>query len=138
MSSTLGYSLIENIGGESLSDEGNLLDKRRQNVHARTQKKRESFITSNNNNKNKLSPAILEQMHNRTPDDEEDGAFLPPPQSAGVANTIQKEKEKEKEEEEKTKKTESMVNMTNETMFRTLGRPPEPTYGSDNNLYLND
>jgi hypothetical protein len=33
---------------------------------------------------------------------------------------------------------ESMVNMTNETMFRTLGRPPQPTYGSDNNLYLND
>jgi hypothetical protein len=128
MSSTLGYSTLENNENDDSADQQNFLNERREARNS-TRKRRESFITKPN--QNKLNPAILEQMHSMSNDDEEDGVFPPKPQSAGV--------EKTKEQEEKKQQTsESMVNMNNDKMFRTLGRPPQPTYDVENNLDLND
>jgi len=122
MSSTLGYSTLENSDYDNSTDPSNFINERRQARNA-TRKRRESFIT---NKPDKLNPAILEAFNN---DDDEAGAFPPTPQSSGV--------EKTKEQEEK-KHTDSMVNMSNDVMFRTLGRAPQPTYPEDNELDLND
>ena len=53
----------------------------------------------------------------------------PKTESAGVNKTINQEKGKE-----------SMINMvaSNESMFRTLGRAPQPNYENSDNLDLND
>jgi len=129
MSSTLGYSEINDNNNDS-SDQDNILNQRR---HARTQKRRENFVT-NKPGQNKLNPAILEQMHNmNNEDDADDANFFPPkPQSSGSDKT------KEKEESQENKKAESMVNMSNDKMFRTLGHAAEPSYEEINNLELND
>jgi hypothetical protein len=127
MSSTLGYSTLENNENGDSADQHNFLNERQQARNS-TRKRRESFITKPN--QNKLNPAILEEMHNMSNDDEEDGVFPPKPHSAGV--------EKTKEQEEKKKTSEPMVNMNNDIMFRTLGRSPQPTYDGENNLDLND
>jgi hypothetical protein len=129
MSSTLGYSTLENIDNDDSGDQENFINQRRQ-LRNSTRKRRESFTINNKSTQNKLNPAILEQMHNMSNDDEEDGLFPPKPQSAGV--------EKTKEQEEKKQSSESMVNMSNDVMFRTLGKPPQPNYEGDNNLDLND
>jgi hypothetical protein len=123
MSSTLGYSTLENIDNDDSSDPSNLINQRRQ-AHNATRKRRENFIT---NKPDKLNPAILEAFNNNDDDNEEDGVYPPKPQSSGV--------EKTKEEE---KKRETMVNMSNDVMFRTLGRTPQPTYPEENILALND
>jgi len=123
MSSTLGYSTLENIDNDDSSDPSNFINQRRQSRNS-TMKRRENFI---NNKPDKLNPAILEAFNNNEDDNEEAGVFPPNPQSSGV--------EKKKEEE---KKSESMVNMSNDVMFRTLGRTPQPTYPEENNLDLND
>ena len=70
---------------------------------------------------------MLEKIHNNSNSDEEDtlANFSPPPkpESMGVSKTIE---------------TEKMQNMTNENMFRTLGKAPSPNYENDENLELNN
>jgi hypothetical protein len=129
MSSTLGYSEFNDNNDDS-SDQDNILNQRR---HARTQKRRECFVT-NKPGQNKLNPAILEQMHNMNNDDDQDDAsiFPPNPQSSGTDKT------KEKENLQQNQKTESMVNMSNDTIFRTLGSAAQPSDEEINNLELND
>ena len=70
MSSTLGYSTLENNENGDSADQHNFLNERQQARNS-TRKRRESFITKPN--QNKLNPAILEEMHNMSNDDEEDG-----------------------------------------------------------------
>jgi hypothetical protein len=127
MSSTLGYSTLENIDYDNSGDQDSYLTKKR-NTRNSTQKRRDSFIV-NKPPQNKLNPAILEQMHNMNDEEEEMGIFPPNPQSSGV--------EKTKDQEEKEKQ-ESMVNMSNDVMFRTLGNAPQPVYEENHNLELND
>jgi hypothetical protein len=77
--------------------------------------------------------SVLEKIHNNlnSDDDDEKDTFNPPPktESVGVNKTINLEKGKE-----------SMINMvaSNEPMFRTLGRSPQPNYDGSDNLDLND
>lgn len=110
----------------SNNDSDNLINKKRQ-THNKTQKKypKEEFNTQKVN-------SVLESIHNNSgiDEDEKEGLadFNPPPkpESSGVSKTIA---------------TEQMMNMTNQnnnTMFRTLGRAPQPNYPGENNLDLND
>lgn len=131
MSSTLGYSTLENNDNDESADPSSFINQRRESRNS-TRKRRDSFIT-NKPVQNKLNPAILEKMHNMNDDDDDADIFPPKTQSAGV--------EKTKEQEENSKKpqgSESMVNMSNDVMFRTLGRTPQPIYEGDNHLDLND
>jgi hypothetical protein len=111
----------------SINDNDNLINKKRQ-THNKTQKRypKQEFDTQKVN-------SVLEKIHNNSDIDEEDGKegladFNPPPnpESSGVNKTIA---------------TEQMMNMSNQnnnTMFRTLGRSPQPNSTGDNNLDLND
>ena len=131
MSSTLGYSTLENYDNEESANQENFINQRRESRNS-TRKRRDSFITGTKPVQNKLNPVILEQMHNMSNDEEdnETGIFPPKAQSAGV--------EKTKIQEENKQTSESMVNMSNDVMFRTLGRPPQSNYEGGNNLDLND
>ena len=103
----------------------NMIHKKRQ-THNKTQKRynvTENFDTEKVNN-------VLQTIHqNSKPENEEDtlGDFNPPPkpQSSGV---------------EKKKLTENMINMSNQNMFQTLGRSPQPNYenSQENDLELNN
>ena len=103
------------------SDNDNIINKKRQ-THNKTQKKypKENFDQEKVN-------SVLEKIHNNSNSDEEDtlANFSPPPkpESMGVSKTIA---------------TEKMQNMTNENMFRTLGKAPSPNYENDENLELNN
>jgi hypothetical protein len=125
MSSTLGYSTLENIDNDDSGDQANFINQRRQSRNS-TMKRRDSFIT---NKPDKLNPAILAAYNNN--EDEEAGVFPPMAESSGVEKTKEEEKKKEPIEE-------SMMNMSNDVMFRTLGQTPQPTYQEENNLHLND
>lgn len=124
MSSTLGYSTLENFDNDDSADQANFINQRRQSRNS-TMKRRESFIT---NKPDKLNPAILEALNNN---EDETGVFPPIPESSGVEKTKEEEKKKQPIEE-------SMTNMSNDVMFRTLGQTPQPTYPEENNLHLND
>jgi hypothetical protein len=105
-----------------MNDSDNLINKKRQN-HNKTQK----VYPKENFDANKVS-AVLENIHNNSKEDDNDlqeglADFNPPPkpQSAGV---------------NKTNSTEQMMNMSNQQnsnnlMFRTLGRAPQPNYESE-------
>ena len=103
------------------NDNDNIINKKRQ-THNKTQKKypKENFDQEKVN-------SVLEKIHNNSNMDEEDtlANFTPPPkpESAGVSKTIA---------------TEKMQNMTNENMFRTMGKAPSPNYENDDNLELNN
>ena len=103
------------------NDNDNIINKKRQ-THNKTQKKypKENFDQEKVN-------SVLEKIHNNSNSDEEDtlANFSPPPkpESMGVSKTIA---------------TEKMQNMTNENMFRTLGKAPSPNYENDENLELNN
>ena len=105
------------------SDNNNIINKKRR-AHSRTQKiyPKENFDT------NKVN-SVLEKIHNN-PDDEDVDAFNPPPktESVGVQKTIP------------LPQKEQMTNMMpeNSSMFRTLGRAPQPNYDGGSNLDLND
>jgi hypothetical protein len=113
-----------------MNDSDNLINKKRQN-HNKTQK----VYPKENFDANKVS-AVLENIHNNSKEDDNDlqeglADFNPPPkpQSAGV---------------NKTNSTEQMMNMSNQQnsnnlMFRTLGRAPQPNYESeDTQIELNN
>jgi hypothetical protein len=103
----------------------NIIHKKRQ-THNKTQKRynvTENFDTEKVNN-------VLQTIHeNSKPENEGDnlGDFNPPPkpQSSGV---------------EKKRLTENMINMSNQNMFQTLGRSPQPNYenNQENDLELNN
>ena len=103
------------------NDNDNIINKKRQ-THNKTQKKypKENFDQEKVN-------SVLEKIHNNSNMDEEDtlANFSPPPkpESVGVSKTIA---------------TEEMHNMTNENMFRTLGKAPLPNDENDENLELNN
>jgi len=103
------------------NDNDNIINKKRQ-THNKTQKKypKENFDQEKVN-------SVLEKIHNNSNMDEEDtlANFSPPPkpESVGVSKTIA---------------TEEMQNMTNENMFRTLGKEPSPNYENEEKLELNN
>jgi hypothetical protein len=103
------------------NDSDNIINKKRQ-THNKTQKKypKENFDQEKVN-------SVLEKIHNNSNMDEEDtlANFSPPPkpESIGVSKTIA---------------TEQMQNMTNENMFRTIGKAPSPNSENDENLELNN
>jgi len=103
------------------NDSDNIINKKRQ-THNKTQKK----IPKDNFDQEKVN-SVLEKIHNNLNIDEEDtlANFSPPPkpESVGVLKTIS---------------TEQMQNMTNENMFRTLGKAPSPNNENDENLDLNN
>jgi hypothetical protein len=117
----------QHIDSISSNDSDNFIHKKRQ-IHNKTQKKypKEPFDTEKVN-------SVLEKIHHNLKTDEDEerdnlGDFQPPPppQSAGVNKTIS---------------TEQMMNMSeqkNATMFKTLGRAPQPRYEGSDNLDLND
>ena len=117
----------DNIEGFTSNSDNNIMNKKRR-AHTRTQKAhtKESFDT------NKVN-SVLEKIHNNLDNDDDDDkeAFNPPPkaESAGV----EKAKSLNKGQESMT----SMGTM-NETMFRTLGRAPQPNYEGSDDLDLND
>ena len=107
------------------NSDNNVLNKKRR-AHSRTQKMypKENFDT------NKVN-SVLEKIHNNLDSDDDDrDAFNPPPktESMGVQKTVP------------LPQKEQMMNMSsiNETMFRTLGRTPQPNYEGIDNLDLND
>jgi hypothetical protein len=118
---------------ESMTNKSdNIIDKKRQS-HNKTQK-RYAKVGSNGFDVNKVN-TVLEKLHNSTGDeDDEDeigegkSLFNPPPkpESSGVERTIPKEA------------MGNMSNATNDAMFRTLGRAPQPNYEGSDNLDLND
>jgi hypothetical protein len=103
------------------NDNDNIINKKRQ-THNKTQKKypKENFDQEKVN-------SVLEKIHNNSIMDQEDtlANFSPPPkpESVGVSKTIA---------------TEEMQNMTNENMFRTLGKAPSPNYENNEDLELNN
>ena len=117
----------DNIEGFTTNTDNNIINKKRR-THTRTQK----MHTTENFDTKKVN-SVLEKIHNNlnSDDDDEKDTFNPPPktESVGVNKTINLEKGKE-----------SMINMvaSNEPMFRTLGRSPQPNYDGSDNLDLND
>jgi hypothetical protein len=100
-----------------INNSDNIINKKRQ-AHNKTQKMypKDNFDTDKVN-------SVLESIHNNLNDDDKDtlGDFNPPPkpESSGVNKTIS---------------TEQMMNMTNQnndTMFRALGRAPQPNPPDD-------
>jgi hypothetical protein len=118
----------DNIEGfTSNSDNNNIMNKKRR-AHTRTQK----MHTKENFDTNKVN-SVLEKIHSNLDNDDDDDkeSFNPPPkaESAGVQKT-----------KNINKGQESMTSMgtINESMFRTLGRAPQPNYEGNDNLDLND
>ena len=103
------------------NDNDNIINKKRQ-THNKTQKK----YPKDNFDQEKVN-SVLEKIHNNLNMDEEDtlANFSPPPkpESVGVSKTIA---------------TEEMQNMTNENMFRTLGKAPSPNYENNEDSELNN
>ena len=98
----------------------NLINQKRR-THSKTYKKypKENFDT------NKVN-SVLEKIHsNLDSDDDDKDTFNPPPpaESAGV---------------NKTKPLSQNMSSTNDLMFRTLGRAPQPNYEGSDDLDLND
>ena len=106
------------------SDNNNIMNKKRR-IHSRTQKMypKENFDT------NKVN-SVLDKIHNNQDDDDDGDAFNPPPkaESVGVQKTVP------------LPQKEHMTNMASNSgsMFRTLGRAPQPNYDNSDNLDLND
>jgi recombination DNA repair RAD52 pathway protein len=102
-------------------DLDSLMNKKRQ-THNKTQKK----YPKENFDSNKVN-SVLEKIHGGMNDENDNlGDFKPPPipQSAGVNKTIA---------------TEEMNTMNSQNnVFRTLGRTPQPNYEGSDNLDLND
>ena len=113
----------DNNDSDMNHSENNVINKKKQ-AHNKTQKR---YITENFD-KNKVN-SVLEKIHNNLNDDDDDAdAFNPPPKtkSAGVDKTMSEPM--------------SSMNVTsvNDSMFRTLGRAPQPNYENTDNLDLND
>jgi hypothetical protein len=111
---------------EGFDTNSDIMNKKRR-AHTRTQKSH----TKENFDTNKVN-SVLEKIHNNLDNDDDDkDTFNPPPkaESAGVQKT-------------KELKPESMISMgmssNNDSMFRTLGRAPQPNYENTDNLDLND
>jgi len=117
----------DNTESNNLNNSDNIINQKRL-THNRTYKKypKENFDT------NKVN-SVLEKIHKNLGNDSEDedkDAFNPPPpaRSAGVERT------------KPLPQKEQMTSMssTNDLMFRTLGRSPQPNYEGSDNLDLND
>jgi hypothetical protein len=111
---------------ESEINSDNIINQKKR-THSRTYKKlpKENFDTIKVN-------SVLDKIHNTDDDDDDSNNFFKPPpkaESSGVQRTIPEKHE-----------PMSHMNMTsnNDTMFRTLGRAPQPSYDGTDNLDLND
>jgi hypothetical protein len=105
------------------NDNDNIINKKRQ-THNKTQKK----IPKENFDQQKVN-SILEKIHNKQEDEEDNLAnFSPPPkpESMGVSKTIA------------TEEMHNMTNNNNQNMFRTLGKSPLPNSENNENLDLNN
>jgi len=137
MSSTLGYSEIDNENDNHVFKSESLLDKKRDAIRSNngTRKRREGFSGK------KVTSELLEDLHNKNDDDDEPDAFTLP-QSSGIERIdhIEKQKQDNIEKEKEKQLKENMVNMTskNDLMFRTLGNTPQPLYEGETKLELND
>ena len=104
----------------------NLINQKRR-IHSKTYKK----YPKENFDNNKVN-SVLEKIHSNLDNDEDDDkdSFNPPPpaKSVGVERT------------KPLPQKEQMMNMSssNDVMFRTLGRAPQPNYDGSDNLDLND
>lgn len=115
----------DNIESNTTNSDNLINQKRR--THSRTYKKypKENFDT------NKVN-SVLEKIHGNLDNDDDDDKdmFNPPPpaKSAGVERT------------KPLAQKEQMLNMgtSNDIMFRTLGRAPQPNYEGSDDLDLND
>ena len=98
---------------------------KKRRTHSRTQK----VYPKENIDKNKVN-SVLSQIHNTDDDDDDDGTMFNPPPPA-VSAGVQKTKPLPQQEQ--------MMNMaSSNTMFRTLGRSPQPNYEGSDDLDLND
>jgi len=111
---------------ESNINSDNLINQKRR-THNRTYKKlpKENFDTIKVN-------TFLDKIHNTDDDDDDSNNFFKPPpkaESVGVHRTIPEKHE-----------STPQINMAsiNDSMFRALGRAPQPNYDSADNLDLND
>jgi hypothetical protein len=117
----------DNIEGINGNSDNNIINNKRR-THTRTQK----MYTKENFDTNKVN-SVLEKIHNNLDSDDDKDEFNPPPkaESAGVEKTKTINKGQES-------MTNIGINASNETMFRTLGRSPQPNYQGSDNLDLND
>jgi hypothetical protein len=122
----MSFAMFAAPFNENENNENHLMKKKQ--AHNKTQKTqfKEGFDSEKVN-------SVLEKIHNdsKLEDDENNtlGEFNPPPmpESTGVTKT--------------KNTTEHMMNMSNEqssSMFRTLGRAPQPNYNDNDNLDLNN
>ena len=115
-----------NSNSISTNNSDNIIDKKRQQAHNKTQKiyPKENFDTNKVNN-------VLEKIYNNLDnDDDNDNDTFQVSKSEPIINNS-----------EKTKNTaESMMNMTSQhdAVFKTLGRAPQPNYEGSDNLDLNN
>lgn len=126
------YAAPFNENSNDINNNNNdIITEKRQ--HNKTQKNyyKENFKTKTENfDQNKVN-SVLEQIHNKTEEDDEINDkinFNPPPkpESAGVERTITNES------------MQNMINQNNLNMYKVLGKAPEPNYGGNDNLDLNN
>jgi hypothetical protein len=118
----------ENSNNDSFTNNSdNILNKKRQQSQNKSHNKTQKMYPKENFDTNKVNN-ILEKIHNSLDEDDDDtDNFNPPPKPVSIAT-------------ENTVKKEQMMNMTstNDLMFRTLGRAPQPNYENTDGLDLND
>jgi len=126
MSLAIYAAPFENDSNNDYND-NNLINKKRL-THNKTQKKNygESFINQSQSfDKNKVN-SILEKIHNKTEDDEDEHIkpnFDPPPKPESSGG----------ERAERMRPKEPMSNM-----YKIFGKAPQPNYEEENNLDLNN
>jgi hypothetical protein len=126
------YAAPFNENSNSINNNNDIITEKRQ--HNKTQKNyyKEPFKPKKENfDQNKVN-SVLEQIHNKTEEEDDENMdknnFNPPPkpESAGVERTITNEN------------MQNMLNENNLNMYKVLGKAPEPNYGDNNNLDLNN
>ena len=128
----MSYLAYSNYPNENENTSDNLIESKRQlrRDNNKTFKKREGFGLTNKAQK------VIEKMHklNDENDSEEEEVVFSPPKSAAI------ERMQNQEDKKSVNNTESMVNLSsnNDTMFRTLGKAPQPNYEGSFDLDLND
>jgi len=127
MSLATNAAPFDNDSNNDYNDDNNFINKKRL-THNKTQKKNynESFVNQSQSfDKNKVN-SILEKIHNRTEDDEDEYIkpnFDPPPKPESSGS----------ERAERMRPKEPMSNM-----YKIFGKAPQPNYEQENDLDLNN
>lgn len=129
MSLAMFAAPFDNNSNNVSNNSDNIIDKKRQQAHNKTQKiyPKENFDTNKVNN-------VLEKIYNNLDNDnDDDDDTFKVSKNETFSNNSQKTKNTVKTEE-------SMINMTSQqdNMFKTLGRAPQPNYEGSDNLDLNN